>query len=104
MTSLTVILWLNRVSTRPVHITHTTVTGISSGFTANVSCALQTLTNTTSPAVSWRTDSVATWTQDLAVNNINLSNITWLEAKSDCLSWYLSKFQTRIPVAKSHGY
>ncbi|KAJ7190123.1 hypothetical protein GGX14DRAFT_606454, partial [Mycena pura] len=46
---------------------------VQQGFTANVSCTLQTLTDTTSPAVSWRTDSVATWKEDLAVDGINLA-------------------------------
>ncbi|KAJ6562103.1 hypothetical protein B0H19DRAFT_92900 [Mycena capillaripes] len=59
------------------------------GFTANVSCTLQNLTNTTSPAVSWYTDSVASWKQNLGVNGIQRADITWLDASSDCLSWYL---------------
>ncbi|KAJ6523950.1 hypothetical protein DFH09DRAFT_1190138 [Mycena vulgaris] len=62
---------------------------IQQGFTADVSCTLQDLTNETFPAVSWYTDSVASWKKDLGVNGIQLADITWLDASSDCVSWYL---------------
>ncbi|KAJ6565805.1 hypothetical protein DFH09DRAFT_1363606 [Mycena vulgaris] len=62
---------------------------IQQGFTADVSCTLQDLTNETFPAVSWYTDSVASWKKDLGADDIQLADITWLDASSDCLSWYL---------------
>ncbi|KAJ7687598.1 hypothetical protein B0H17DRAFT_1069647 [Mycena rosella] len=59
------------------------------GFTANVSCNLQDLTDATSPAVSWYTDYITSWKKDLEVNGIERANITWLDASSNCPSWYL---------------
>ncbi|KAJ6629697.1 hypothetical protein B0H10DRAFT_1986334 [Mycena sp. CBHHK59/15] len=53
---------------------------IQQGFTADVSCALQNLTNETSLAVSWYTDFVAAWN----TNEIQRPNITWVDASSNC--------------------
>ncbi|KAF7343922.1 hypothetical protein MVEN_01680900 [Mycena venus] len=50
------------------------------GFTADVSCAVQTLTNdTTSPTVSWYVDSVKQWGTDLP-----RPNITYINVSSNC--------------------
>jgi hypothetical protein len=74
---------------------------IWSGFTADVSCAVQTLTNdTTSPTVSWYIDSVKKWGTDLP-----RPNITYINVSSNCTSIppVLSRFPS-LNATNTHAH
>ncbi|KAJ7506945.1 hypothetical protein B0H11DRAFT_2271513 [Mycena galericulata] len=67
------------VGTRPNGIADS-YSMIQQGFTADVSCSLQTLTNETSLAITWYTNFVTSWSSD----EVQKPNITWVDASSNC--------------------
>ncbi|KAJ7605689.1 hypothetical protein DFH06DRAFT_1487151 [Mycena polygramma] len=62
---------------------------VQQGFTANVSCSLQNLTETTSPDVEIMTDHIAGWSNTtFDENKITRINFTWVNAQSNCFGTY----------------
>ncbi|KAJ7607253.1 hypothetical protein DFH06DRAFT_215941 [Mycena polygramma] len=60
------------------------------GFTANVSCALQNLTSTTSPDIEVESDIISGWSNGtFTANGIDRINVSWVSAASSCWGTYL---------------